>query len=174
MNRLTLNHEALSVFVAAISLAGCGGVQSSAGAPGPNTVAPGSRTVPTSGSAFSGSYFGMVATSGCGQSAGPFFFRGSGKSSFLGPSYESGILQANRVCAWRGGATLQSSKYPHKEIFMALSEGRGNIANPCDITFTYVAHGGTGKFTHAKGSGTLTFQCSGSAYSDQWSGTLSF
>ena len=174
MNRLTLNREALSVFVAAISLAGCGGFQSSTGAHGPNVVAPGSRTVSTSGSAFSGSYFGMTSSSGCGNSSGPFFFRGSGESSFLGRSYESGLLQFDRECAWSGGATLQSSKHPNQEIFMALSEGRGSIPSPCDVTFTYTVHGGTGKFAKARGSGSLTFQCSGSAYSDQWSGTLSF
>ena len=77
--------------------------------------------------------------------------------------------------AWSGGAILQSSRHPKQLIFIALYEGRGIISSPCDyITFEYTVHGGTGKLAHAKGSGTLAFQCSGSAYSDQWSGTLSF
>lgn len=136
MSNLDLSLCRLSICATAMLLSACEGFHSSTGAPGLDTVASRSRTVPATASAFSGSYSGVTSSSGCGGSSGPFFFRGPGKSSFLGRSYESGLLQANRVCAWSGGATLLNSRHPNQEIFMALSEGRGNMQSPCDAAFT--------------------------------------
>jgi hypothetical protein len=174
MKNLNLSPCALSVFMAGILLAACGGSQGPVAPPGVNVVMQRvARTAPAVGGAFSGAYAGKTSGTVC-SSGGTFFFKGTGKSSFLGGSNESGVLHANRTCAWRGGATLQSARHPSQEIFIALYEDRENVENPCEIGFTYAIHGGTGKFAHAKGSGDLTFQCSGSRYSDQWSGTIRF
>jgi hypothetical protein len=171
-----LGRYAWSVAISAAVLAGCGGAQGAIGAPGANAVAPGgARTAPALGGAFSGAYAGTASATSCTyKPGGLFFFSGTGKSSFLGQSGESMILQPTRFCAWSGGATLQSSKHPNQEIFMSLYEGRGNLATPCIEPLAYTVHGGTGKYVHAKGTGTLTLQCSNSTYSDQWSGTISF
>lgn len=176
MKNLNLSRCTLSVCVAAILLAACGGSHGPVGPPGANAVMPGvARTAPALGGAFSGGYSGTGTGTLCTyKSGGAFFFDGSGNSSFLGQGKESVLVQGRKLCSWSGGATLQSSRHPNQVIFIALSEGRGSIASPCTVTFTYTVHGGTGKFAHAKGSGTLTFQCSGSMYSDQWSGTISF
>jgi hypothetical protein len=45
----------------------------------------------------------------------------------------------------------------------------------CGGSNTYVVTGGTGRFAHATGSGTITTTCpgpSGHTYTDAWSGTL--
>jgi hypothetical protein len=168
MNSLNPSRGGITVCVAAALLAACGGGSQQPFASVPLTVARTALTEPAAGGSFKGSYLGTASGACHYPSGGTFNFNGNGNSSFLGRSSESGLLTANRNCAWSGGAILQSSRHPKQLIFIALYEGRGIISSPCDyITFEYTVHGGTGKLAHAKGSGTLAFQCSGSAYSDQ-------
>ena len=176
MITLNVSRQVASLCVAAALLTGCGGSRGDNGAPGAGAAMPGvALATPALGGAFSGSYSGTTSGTACsGSTRGTFFFNGSGNSSFLDHSKESGLLQATRSCAWSGGAILQSSSHPKEEIFMELYEDRALEPSPCDVTFTYSVRGGTGKFASAKGSGSLTFQCSGKTYSDQWSGTLDY
>lgn len=129
-----------------------------------------------SGSAFFiANYKGRYRLEGLGCGIGRhmhFKFHGTGNARFLNESKEQGVLKAGGSptgrCYWSGDATLSSSTNPDDSIFMQLS-----IENyACLYGGTFQVSGGTGKFVNATGSGTLTLQCSGNKYVDQWSGTL--
>ena len=129
------------------------------------------------GGAFNGGYSGTAKSRSCVFHGydGQFKFTGAGAVSFLGQSEESGNLRWNgprATCSgWAGHVVLRSSKYPRVRIKMQVS---GRAYSSCPTTLSYTVTGGTGRFYHATGSGTVAFTCSGSAYSDQWSGTISF
>jgi hypothetical protein len=133
---------------------------------------------PGGGGAFSGGYSGTANFRPCvyQQYTGQFKFTGAGAVSFLGQSEESGnlVLSGRRGSCqgWFGHVVLRSLKHPRVRIKMQVG-GRAH-PGPCPSTLSYTVTGGTGRFYHATGSGTVAFMCSGSAYSDQWSGTISF
>ncbi len=185
MNNLSLSRCALTVCATAALLAGCSQANSTLPQSNPSTPSTRSRKLtPTTaqptggGGAFSGGYSGTAKFRPCvyQKYTGQFKFTGAGAVSFLGQSEESGnlVLSGRRGSCegWSGHVVLRSSKHPRVRIKMQV----GGRAYPgrCPTTLSYTVTGGTGRFDHATGSGTVAFMCSGSAYSDQWSGTITF
>ena len=184
--RLNLGPSTLGACIAAILLAGCG--QSNGALPQSNAgtlsmrlgQATSTLAQPAAGGgAFSGGYSGTEKFRGCtpGRQSGSFKFIGSGKVSFLGRSKETGHLTAGAAssCGWEGAVVLQSSKQQRNRIKMKL-EGYVPV-NPCAQPLSYTVTGGTGRYSNAKGAGTVAISCldgSSGTYSDQWSGTISF
>ena len=128
-------------------------------------------TLPDSGGTFSvkdSGYWSLVC--------GPFHFYGfsfdgSGSGTFIHGNKENGLLSCNRT----GSATIVSKQHPSDSITMALSARYlPCVHGPTALTFTI--DGGSWRFANAKGSGTVTFDCKlgNRAYSDMWSGTISF
>lgn len=178
MKNLNLSRYALSVYVAAILLAGCGG--SSGTSPQSNAIIPSARlqrlelTRPAHGGAFSATYSGTNHRSGSclpGRAPLRIKFRGPGNASYLHRSRERGKITfeggPQGMCgSFSGKATLTSSGNRLDSINMRLSGYPSEGA-------TYTVIGGTGKFANATGTGTVIFQyLSGYEYSYVWSGTL--
>ena len=68
-------------------------------------------------------------------------------------------------------ATLQSSRHRDNSITFATS---GAHSSPCGVLWVLGVKTGTGKFTHAVGYVDVTFNYTGSQYTDTWSGTVTF
>jgi hypothetical protein len=165
--------------VAALVLAGCSAVQSV-----PSQLQTVRPAIQESGGPFSASYAGHYSLTGCSppDGEGRFSFDGTGSGSFIHNSTEFGSMGGfvYQGCPWQGTATLLNSAHPLNSITMDLSLAKGLIHpnNPCapgpnrQIMFT--VSGGTGRFRHATGSGTVVFTCNSGRYTDQWSGTISF
>ena len=64
---------------------------------------------------------------------------------------------------------LASSSQPHDAVTLSLSSDGSPI---CGQQYAYSVKRGSGQFKGASGSGSVRILCSGSDYSDQWSGTL--
>jgi len=146
------------------------------------TVAARSAAHPAGDGAFSGGYSGTDSLSKCSFPwTGAFDFAGAGEISFLHGSTESGDLTQDfddkLGCArWSGTVTLTSSNHPTNQVSISLKGDNGR--SPCGHKLSYIVESGSGRFVGATGRGTVTIECSrhagSSAYSDQWSGTLSF
>jgi hypothetical protein len=168
-------HLCAIVLISAL-LAACGARQSSVqGLPTTSGAAPDVLT-PADGGAFSANYAGSWGRSQCIDRGELFSLGGSGSAlfPFLHRSSEGGQLISNPeymgLCSgpWKGWAKIASHKYPSDTITFNLSDGF-----PCGGA-SFNVRSGTGKFAFARGSGTVRFNCAGSTYSDQWSGTISF
>jgi len=148
-----------------------------------------SSTLPTSqrhaigdlapaGGAFSANYSGT--STGDGDACllnNKFSFSGTGSGSFIGRSTESGFLVwgHGQTCNYTGSATLVETLHPRNTVKVGL----GPLDTPpCQRIlgggWHFVVGGGTGKFAHATGSGTIKFNCGNPKYTDTWSGTLNF
>jgi hypothetical protein len=169
VNHLNLSRWTISVCVAAILFAGCGG---SLNTPNPvNAAMPGAvRATPGNGGAFSANYSGtykIVKSRGFGHYT--IKVDGSGTASFLGPSRESGKMDAHcsMGCSANGVVTLRSTRHPRAAISMQFAFGSLGPGCP-QYAVQYTVSRGKGRFYGASGSGTVTFSCSGSnTYSDQ-------
>jgi hypothetical protein len=131
------------------------------------------------GGAFAAHYAGKFSMTSCTASAnGHFTFSGKGSGSFIHLSSEKGHMVDKRFsvrCVWSGTATLVSRRQPGSSVTVTLGLNDGSRTNPCNNSVGFVVKSGTGKFAKASGYGTVTFTCSGTnAYTDQWSGTLTF
>ena len=108
---------------------------------------------------------------------GHFTFHGTGRAAYMQNSSEDGNLierpQGGR-CLWSGKARMTSSDHPENSIVFALSLKDGYQYFPCRTGAKFDIIGGTGEFRHARGSGTIFFDCDGSVYTDAWSGTVTF
>lgn len=161
----------------AIALAGCGAQSPLAPASLAKTDARATRVAPSAGGAFSGAYSGTYLFD-CQIGLSRFTFIGNGSASFIHASNEHGELrEGNGGCpndTWSGTATLESRRHPSNTISVALKTRPGS-GFPCSLGCSFSVTGGTGKFTNAAGSGTLTITKLGSrAYSDAWSGTITY
>jgi hypothetical protein len=188
------------VGVLAASMAACRGSQdfSMAGALQPRSLGP--PAIPAhieaqryvisdlgalGGGTFKASYTGDYSLVGCVGGVhwhrGEFAISGSGKASFLRKSTEQGQMSRGiineKICVgWGGNATLTSIHDAANSIYVDLND-RNFVQSPCGQAVSFGVISGTGKFARATGSGTVTFQCSGSGsgqYTDQWAGTITF
>jgi hypothetical protein len=130
------------------------------------------------GGEFNATSAGSDTFSDCTASAnGHFKFLGDGRGSYLHVVTEIGKMKGERSgnhCVWSGNATLTSQRRPHDSVTFSLGLNGSRYHNPCNNALGYVVKRGTGRFTQASGYGTVTFTCTGSGYSDEWSGTLNF
>lgn len=167
-------HSTLTVAtLLAIAVAGCGNQNYAVG--GSPARFSDSRAA---GGAFTAKYSGSFTLTSCTPSKnGHFNFNGTGSAAFLHRSSESGQITDKRfgtVCVWSGSATLVSKRHSRNSITVSLGLNQGSHTSPCNNAVGFVVKSGTGKFAHASGSGTVTFNCAASTYTDAWSGTLTF
>ena len=139
----------------------------------------------SAGGALSGSFAGSFTEIPCGMnSSGVLSFGGSGKATFIGRSSESGTMAAGggACVTWRGSASLVSRFHPANTLTVSLTFN-DNDHNPCNdprhhqrTPASWAVSGGTGKFAHATGSGTVTLICdfSNHTYTDTWTGAIHF
>jgi hypothetical protein len=153
-----------------LALTGCAGEAQIAPNVGNNEgarVGAASHRHPSKGGNFASSYSGHYLI-GCFEfECYPVRFTGSGRAAFLGKSSEKIIFD------YKGGgtsATLSTSKGD------SITASLGGAT--CGAPVAYVVTGGTGKFSGASGTGTVSIgNCVKHAkrrgsYSDSWSGTL--
>lgn len=106
-------------------------------------------------------------------------FSGTGSATFVHASVES--VESLKAVTHEEGffncpvvsftGSLKSKQHPGNAIFVSIT----NRSDPLCATDEFSITGGSGKFAHATGSGSVTFVCSGSySYTDQWSGSISF
>jgi hypothetical protein len=135
---------------------------------------------PAAGGSFSASYSGTYSLSFiCGQNPqGYFKVSGTGSASFLHRSTEAGSMYVKDRCGyWLGTGTLTSSHNPRNTITVWLRSVAIGSESPCynprGVQFSVT--GGTGKFAHATGSGTVRFVCNNNGtYTDHWTGTVMY
>jgi hypothetical protein len=164
--------------VAVIVLTACNAVQNvspNVGA-GSNSRLGATRITFNHGGRFRAAYSGTYSQDGDCSGTRTFTYKGNGNARFLHSSSE----QFNLVwyCGMgdaTGLATLTNVQVPRDTITASLSAT--NWKGPCyGITMSFTVTGGTGRFRHASGSGTirLSSQCTSYSYSDKWRGTLNF
>ncbi len=166
MRSLTLGRYALSVCVTATLFAGCGGSQIagfSSAQQFANSAEPKSAASRLSGGAFSASYSGKDGGHACGTGCHVTIFRGSGTAKFLRSSYERVSIKIVDG-TFTGRAILKSLRSKTDSITATVSPNSNG----------YTVTGGTGRFTHATGSGTISRAYYPKSYTDTWTGTLYF
>lgn len=133
-------------------------------------------TIKTGGGAFSASYAG-TETGGFSCILNQHFnFSGTGSATFLHASSESGDMVWGRgfTCDLVGRATLASTNHPHSTVTVELEYTLPGC-EPSMHPMPFRVVSGTGRFAHAKGSGTVRFSChTGGMYNDKWSGTITY
>jgi hypothetical protein len=131
------------------------------------------------GGRFTAAYSGSYSKTGDCSATAMFTYKGNGNARFLHSSSEE--IKLTWICGSRnatGSATLTSSQVPGDSITSSVSST--DFMSPCyDFTLSFAVTGGTGRFRHASGSGTIVFHrlssdCSSYPYSDKWRGTLKF
>ena len=152
-------------------LVGCSAVPSV-----PTHVQMQNATIQQSGGPFGASYAGTETGGFSCALNRPFKFSGAGSAAFLHASSESGSMVWSHgfSCDLQGSATLTSTNHPHNSVTVRLEyELPGCERSFRGIPFTVIA--GTGRFANAAGSGRIQFSChSNGAYTDKWSGTITF
>ena len=131
----------------------------------------------TRGGTFSASHSGTFTLGGpCSSIRREYFnFSGTGRASFLRESSEIGSVQMVEPCrSWSGSVTMTSIHRRSNSITMTLGSQR--TFAPCtSVPFSFTVTGGSGRFAHASGSGTVSFDCDTLyVYTDQWTGTITF
>jgi len=161
--------------LSAVALASCGGSQTPTATQLPTvTNAATARIEPAHGGAFTANYSGTYEYGPCGTDCEESDFGGHGRASFLGKSTEGVTLTLYAGHDVTGPATLTSTRIPSNSVSFQLTGGQTLPCPGVGGTLSWTVTGGTGKFAQATGSGTMTFKCVPSGYSDEWSGTLSF
>ena len=167
--------------VAIVILAACNAVQN---LPSNVGVGSNSRMVPTRiivnhGGKFAAAYSGSYSRSGDCSATAMFTYAGSGNARFLHSSSEQ--IKLTWFCGSSnitGSATLTDVRRPRESITANVSST--DFKSPCyGFTMSFAFTGGTGRFRHAAGSGTialhqLSSKCLSYSYSDKWKGTLKF
>ncbi len=137
------------------------------------------RIVVNHGGRLTAAYSGAYSKSGDCSATATYTYRGIGNAKFLHSSNEQ--IKVIWYCGSRnvtGSATLTNSRDPGNSITASVSST--DFKSPCDgFTMAFAVTGGTGRFRHASGSGTialntLSSNCVSYAYNDKWRGTLKF
>lgn len=167
--------------VAVIALAACDAAQNVS----PNVGAGSNARLGLTGISFDhggklkAAYSGTYNKSGDCSDTAMFTYTGNGSATFLKASDEE--IKLTWFCGTQkatGSATLTSSQVPKDSVTASVSST--DFKSPCyDFTLSFAVTGGTGKFRHASGSGTIlvhrpSTDCSSYSYSDKWKGTLKF
>lgn len=165
MKTLNFSRWTLSACVALL-LAGCG--EGQVASPGTIQQFSGSAgSTPTasqlSGGAFSASYSGSDGGHSCGSGCRVEVLRGSGTATFLHRSSEKVRIKMVDGAS-TAKAILKSLRSKTDSITAALSPNSN----------AYTVTGGTGRFAHATGSGTISRAYYPKSYTDTWTGTLYF
>lgn len=167
--------------VAVMVLAACGASQNvspNVGAGSNARLGPSGIRVDRGGR-LKGAYSGSYSKSGDCSATAMFTYKGNGTARFLHSSGEE--IKLTWFCGSQdvtGSATLTSSQAPKDSVTASVSST--DFKSPCyDFTLSFAVTGGTGKFRHASGSGTivlhrLSTDCFSYSYSDKWRGTLKF
>jgi len=160
--------------IAIFFLAGCSAVSSV-----PTHSLTQRTALPDSGGTFTVNDSGGYYRTGCGGfQSGNFLFRGSGVGTFIHSNKESGdMVSPKNSCTFSGTAKMMNKVRPANSITIALSSHSQHCFHSHSTTMTFTINGGTGRFALATGSGTVIFQCGpggSGAYTDVWSGTISF
>lgn len=168
-----------SLAAATIVLAGCSAAQNvspSVGA-GSNSRL-GSTPIVFDHAKFRAAYSGSYGYRGDCSDTKIITYSGSGHAEFLRSSSEAISLTWNCGAeTLTGSATLTSTTNPRNSITASLSASY--VTNLCALPpLSFTITGGSGRFRHATGSGTLNF-VEGSSYcffyyeyADKWRGTL--
>ena len=171
-----------SLAVAAMTvLAACSAAQSlSPGLSAGSNVRVGARTIVSSHEAkFTAAYSGRISQNGDCSDTKMLTYKGSGRAKFLRSSSE--LISLTWNCGTggvTGSATLTSTKHPGDSIAASLSAT--HVTNACSMQpLSFTITGGSGRFRHATGKGTLSFiegssYCFYYDYADKWRGTVSF
>lgn len=136
------------------------------------------RIVSDHGGKFRARYSGNVHRTGDCSATAMVTYAGSGKASarFLHSSNEK--LVFTWFCGspnFSGAMTLTSVRHPHDTVIASVTSN--DYKDPCyGFTMAYTVTGGTGRYRHAAGSGTIvvntTGECAYYPYHDEWKGTL--
>jgi len=128
------------------------------------------------GGTVSGHRSGAFTFDSCGDlKVGDFTFNGLGWQTFIGKSYDIGVISTGiDQCTWSGTALLVSVNDPGIYISVSITQLESHV--PCDSTMEWTAMYGTGKFANVTGSGQIHFHCDhqDGEYTENWSGTLNF
>ena len=180
MRSLVRLRQSLTV-VAVMVLAACNAAQSvspNVGA-GSNSRLEPTRVVFDVGRRFAATYSGSFIKDGDCSATAMFTYEGGGNATFLHSSREQ--IKFTWFCGTHkmtGSATLTSLQVPRDSISANVSSS--DFTGPCEsYTMSFTVTGGTGRFRHASGSGTIvlhrpTSKCPDYSYSDKWRGTLKF
>ncbi|MBV9720194.1 MAG: hypothetical protein JOZ77_12815 [Candidatus Eremiobacteraeota bacterium] len=172
-----LQHLAVAVVMVT---AACSAAQNVSPNVGVSSNAPlgASHIISNHGGKFSAAYTGTYSKSGDCSAEAFFDYEGNGNAKFLHSSSEQ--LSLTWYCFSPnviGSATLTSVRHPGDSITAKVSST--DFKSPCyGFTMSFMVTGGTGRFQHASGSGTMVVKRLGRkciySYSDKWSGTLKF
>ena len=166
--------------VAVIVLAACDAAQSVApnvGAGSNSRLGP-TRMISNRGGRFTAAYYGSYSQFGDCSGTRMFTYKGNGKAKFLHLSSEQ--IKLTWYCGTQdvtGSATLTSDRVSRDTVSASVSSSE---FTPCyDFTMSFTVTGGTGRFRHASGSGTIVLhrpssECISYSYGDKWRGTLKF
>jgi hypothetical protein len=168
MSSFTTLRRLFGAALIACCTAACSGVSSSSLPPAGLSVSD-DQHAPLRGGSFSGAYAGRFRHLG-----NEFSLQGSGKASFLGAGTEGGSIAVDcgPNCYMSGSFTFTSTRHSANGVTVDFTEEYGQSF--CGRTFDWRVKTGTGKFAKAFGSGSVTFNCSGDSYNDNWSGDLYF
>lgn len=167
--------------VAVIVLAACDAAQSVAPNvdAGSNSRLGPTRVISNHGGRFRAAYSGSYSKSGDCSATAMFAYKGTGNARFLHSSSEQ--IKLTWVCGTpdvTGSATLTSDRGSRDSITANVSST--DFKSPCyGSRLSFTVTGGTGRFRHASGSGTIALhrpssECLSYSYSDKWRGTLKF
>lgn len=117
--------------------------------------------------------------SGCGIKSCTVTLSGTGKASYMGSVKEAATLTGKLThfpCgSGSGTVSLTSATTPANSITASVTGQVCLKSGALQFNTTYTITGGTGAFSKAAGSGTITGSATFSkTYSDTWKGTLTY
>lgn len=137
------------------------------------------RIISNHGRKFAAAYSGSYSKTGDCSATAMFTYKGDGKARFLRSSNEQ--IKLTWFCGSTdiaGSATLTSNRDSRDSVSASVSST--NFKSPCyDATMSFTVTGGTGRFRHASGGGSLVVHplssnCFSYSYSDKWRGAIKF